>query len=284
MRCSKSFWVLVFVCVSLAAFGRERLTPYLVPDSVPNTGIGVIVLPGGSYSWHDMPNEGVSVARWLNRNGINAYVLQYRVAGVPAYVFGYRVLGIGHRWPDPIDDVLDALRYVYDHAAEDGVDTAKIGVMGFSAGGHLTMSSYCYNPYFRESASPSLRPKFLVPVYPVVTFRDEHLTHKRSRRAALGVWKQWDETLRDSLSIERHIGPDCPPTFLVCCKDDPTVHYENSLLLDAALTANKVPHTFLLFNTGGHGFGASETKGSPECRTWKQQFLRWVFALFGAND
>lgn len=296
--------ILLTLLATPAVLARERLTPYLVPDSVENTGIAVIVCPGGSYSWHDMQTEGVAVARWLNQNGINAYVLRYRVAGVPAYIFGYRVLGIGHRWPEPLEDVLDALNYVYAHADEHHVDTARIGVMGFSAGGHLTMSSYCYNPSFRDSVTPSFRPKFLAPIYPVVTFRDDAtppastsdsstltanrsslnrrvpLPHARSRRAALGVWQQWDMTLRDSLSIELHIGPDCPPTFLVACQDDPTVRYENSLLLDSALSANHVPHTFLLFRTGGHGFGASDTKGSPECRTWRPRFIDWVKGLF----
>ena len=256
-------------------FGRERLTPYLsAPEQ--NTGVAVIVCPGGSYSWLDIPTEGVAVCEWLRENGINAYLLRYRVASVPAYIFGFRVLGIGHKWPDMLTDVQDALRYVYDHAAEDGVDTSKIGVMGFSAGGHLTMSSYVLNP------SPSCLPKFLVPVYPVVSF-SEPVAHNRSRRGALGVWRQWNETLRDSLSIERHIRQDCPPVFMVACEDDPVVEFRNSLLLDSALTAGNVPHTFYRCQTGGHGFGASDTKGSPEARAWRPAFLSWLSTLFNVK-
>ena len=257
------------VCLAAVAAGkRERITPYLsAPER--NTGIAVIVCPGGSYSWLDMPTEGIGVAEWLQANGINAYVLRYRVATVPAYIFGFRVLGIGHKYPDMLTDVEDALRYVYERADSDGIDTTRIGVMGFSAGGHLTMSAWAYNrtPY---------RPKFLCPIYPVVTMSDPAYTHRRSRRGALGVWRQWNTAMQDSLSIERHITPDCPPVFLVNCEDDPVVRYQNSVLLDSALTANHVPHTYLRYHTGGHGFGASDTKGTTESQQWKQQFLLWI--------
>ena len=277
-------------------FGRERLTPYLA-DSATNTGIAVIVCPGGSYSWLDMGDEGSLACEWLRQNGINAYLLRYRVASVPAYIFGFRVLGIGHKWPDMLYDVQDALRYVYDHAAEHHVDTARIGVMGFSAGGHLALSSYAYSSP-NKGRQGRVLPSFLVPIYPVVTFSDNAslsdslsivhcplsisrpLVHKRSRRGALGVWNQWNETLRDSLSIERHIRPDCPPVFLVACEDDHVVDFRNSLLLDSALTANNVPHTFYRCQTGGHGFGVSDTKGSPESRAWRTAFLAWLRQLF----
>ena len=263
-------WLLLFLS---PLQGRERLVPFVLPDSTDRLRPAVIVCPGGSYSWHDMQTEGVLVAEWLNHNGFNAYVLRYRVATVPAYIFGFRVLGIGNKYPDMLNDVEDALRYVYEHAEEQHVDTNRIGVMGFSAGGHLTLSSFAFNhtPY---------RPKFLVPVYPVVTFSDPVLTHKRSRRGALGVWRQWNTQMQDSLSIEKHIRPDCPPVFLVACQDDPVVRYENSLLLDSALTANNVPHRFCLYTTGGHGFGASNTKGSDECRRWKDAFLSWFHTFF----
>jgi acetyl esterase/lipase len=141
--------------------------------------------------------------------------------------------------------------------------------MGFSAGGHLTMLSYLHNttPY---------KPKFLCPIYPVVTMNDERFAHKRSRRGALGVWRQFNHHMRDSLSIEDHITEDCPPVFLVNCKDDPIVKYQNSELLDSALTQKNVPHKYIQYETGGHGFGASEHKGTEECRNWKNEFLVWI--------
>ena len=140
--------------------------------------------------------------------------------------------------------------------------------MGFSAGGHLVMSA-------GELFTGGDRPAFIVPVYPVVTM-SAPCVHKRSRRGLLGDSRTRNKTLRDQLSLERHVPTDCPPVFLVNCVDDPIVDYRNSVLLDSALTAQQVPHQYVQFQTGGHGFGASETKGTQECRQWKQMFLEWI--------
>ena len=254
-------------------FGHRQptLTPFPAANE-NNTGTAVIVCPGGSYSWLDMKTEGIGVAQWLQKNGINAFVLQYSVANISAYVLGYRVLGIGNKYPKMLEDVQWALEQVYGAADSLDIDTARIGVMGFSAGGHLTMMSYTHN-------KTAYKPHFLCPMYPVVTFSDPHYAHRRSRRGALGVWGQWDKTMRDSLSIEQHISANCPPVFLVNCIDDPIVKYRNSELLDSALTVCQIPHTYLQYQTGGHGFGASETKGTEESRQWKQEFLLWISNL-----
>jgi len=252
------------------AKARVTLTPYLA-DPSENTGIAVIVCPGGSYSWHNTTTEFVEVGRWLQSQGINAFVLKYRVATVAAYCTGFRVLGIGNKYPDMLEDAEDALSYLYENADSLHLDTAKIGVMGFSAGGHLCMLSYTHNRTARK-------PAFLCPVYPVVSMSAD-CTHKRSRRGALGVWRQYNSEMRDSLSLEKHITPDCPPVFLVACQDDPVVEIRNSQLLDSALTANGVAHTYLEYKAGGHGFGAGvsgKTATEPECLTWKQQFIQWI--------
>lgn len=268
--------IIFFLCVLIiSAQGLSAKTPQLTPylaDSASNTGIAIVVCPGGSYSWLDMPTEGIGVAKWLQSHGINAFVLRYHVANITAYCFGYRVLGLGNHYPKMLNDVEWALQQVYEAADSLHIDTTRIGVMGFSAGGHLTMMSYTHNrtPYL---------PHFLCPVYPVVTFSDTRYAHTRSRRGALGVWGQWKQPMRDSLSIERHIPPHCPPVFLVNCQDDPIVHYRNSELLDSALTANNIPHRYIQYRTGGHGFGASDTKGSDECRQWKNEFLLWISNL-----
>lgn len=248
---------------------RVELTPYLVKDD--EKAPAVIVCPGGSYFWHDMVNEGSKVAQWLKANGISAFVLRYRTAYVPAFITHYRLLFRGNRYPDAINDLRQSLRLIKKHANEYRIDTTKIGVMGFSAGGHLVMSSV-------ELLPQSEWPAFVVPIYPVVSFVDP-CVHKRSRRGLLGDSREHNKRLRDSLSLERHVPKNCPPVFLINCKDDPIVNHRNAELLDSALTVNNVPHKFIQYKTGGHGFGASEVKGSAECRQWKTEFIKWFKTL-----
>lgn len=244
---------------------KVEMTPYLVPG---NNNPAIIVCPGGSYFWHDLDTEGHDVARWLLQNGISAFVLKYRTGGPMAFVTHYRLIFRGTRYPDPQDDLLQALRYVRNHAQEFGINPNALGAMGFSAGGHLVMSA-------AELFEASERPAFVAPIYPVVTMSHE-CVHKRSRRGLLGDSTTGNRTLCDSLSLERHVPRDCPPVFLVNCKDDPVVDYRNSVLLDSALTAQGVPHLYLQYQSGGHGFGVSDTKGTEECRQWKERFIKWI--------
>ncbi|MCF0202175.1 MAG: alpha/beta hydrolase [Bacteroidaceae bacterium] len=242
-----------------------ELYPYII-SGTNNTA--VIVCPGGSYFWHDMETEGHLVAKWLNSQGISAFVLNYRTATVPAFIFHYRIFFRGNRYPDAQDDLRQALKVVRDKSKEFGINPNAIGAMGFSAGGHLAMSSAELFP-FQE------RPDFLAIIYPVVSFTDD-CTHKRSRRGLLGENKKNNEYLTNLLSLEKHVPNNCPPVFLVNCKDDPIVHCHNSELLDSALSAKKQPHLYIQYQTGGHGFGASETKGTEECRQWKPAFIQWL--------
>ena len=247
---------------------KVRMAAYPVEGS---GNAAVIVCPGGSYYWHDMEHEGHEVGQWLQENGISAFVLKYRSAHVPAFLFRYRYIFRGNRYPDPQDDLLQALRYVKARADEYGIDSLRLGAMGFSAGGHLVMSA-------GELFDSSERPAFIAPIYPVVTLI-ENCTHVRSRRALLGDNKQHNRKMQDSLSLERHVPADCPPVFLVNCVDDPVVDYHNSVLLDSALTTQGVRHVYIQYQSGGHGFGASEEKGSVECRGWKTAFLEWLDEL-----
>lgn len=243
---------------------KVELTPYVVEGS---NNPAIIVCPGGSYFWHDTDTEGHEVARWLQENGISTFVLNYRTAYVPAFIFRYRYLFRGNRYPDPQDDLRRAIQLLKERAQEFRINSHQIGAMGFSAGGHLVMSAA---ELFEEEDKPA----FVVPVYPVVTMTHE-CVHKRSRRGLLGDNKKNNQALRDLLSLEKNVPANCPPVFLINCKDDPIVDYRNSELLDAALTAKNIPHTYIQYQTGGHGFGASETKGTEECREWKNEFLKW---------
>lgn len=259
---------------------RVTLTRYVAKATAGDTlaqkfkrkGVSVIVCPGGSYFWHDMQHEGIEVGEWLSQNGVEAFVLRYRTAYVPAFLTGFRWIFRGHRYPDAQNDLRRSLRIVRDSAESWGINAEHVGVMGFSAGGHLAMSS-------AEIFPRSEWPGFIVPVYPVVTM-SERCVHKRSRRALLGDNRKHNKKLRDSLSLERHVPNGCPPIFLVNCKDDPIVQYHNSELLDSALTHKNIPHRYIQYNTGGHGFGASETKGTKECRTWKKEFFVWLNNIY----
>ncbi len=255
------------------------LTPYIA-DGEDN--IAIIVCPGGSYFWLDKETEGHEVARWLNQHGVSAFVLEYRTAGVPAFITHYRIGSKGNKHPHMIQDLQRSIQLVRENSQKYNINPNKLGVMGFSAGGHLVLSSgVFYNTNFLSLhdiyPSVSLRPDFVVPIYPVVTFIDDCM-HKRSRRGLMGDAKIKQE-MCDSLSIEKKVHSSMPPIFLVNCKDDPIVKYKNSELLDSALTECGVPHVYIQYETGGHGFGMSEEKGTAECRVWKNNFLKWVKAI-----
>ncbi len=241
----------------------------------------VIVCPGGSYCWHDYGVEGVEVARWLSRHGFTAFVLNYRVQGKIPYVTHSRLLFRGNQHPDMITDMQRAIQYVRENSQQ--YDIKRVGAMGFSAGGHLVMSAATYfDTDFLARCSiqhnVSLRPDFVAPIYPVVSL-SHPVAHKRSRRALLGETGKGKQLMRDSMSLEKHVKADCPPVFLVNCKDDPVVKYYNSELLDSALTAMNIPHTYIQYKTGGHGFGASARKGTSESRQWMTAFLKWIDEL-----
>lgn len=171
-----------------------------------------------------------------------------------------------NHYPNALDDLREAVMEVRRKASEYSVDPSKVGVMGFSAGGHLVLNS---GEEVIEDQGISSLPSFIVSVYPVVTMTDETIVHKRSRKALLGKHRN-DSELRRRLSMELNIPSDMPPVFLVNCLDDPTVDYHNSVVMDNALTNSGIPHKYIQFPTGGHGFGTSSPKAD-----WFPLFLDW---------
>lgn len=294
-RITKYFAIILCLSMGLAVYGKDgfniwkgtacksdvRLTPYLAEG---DNNIACIVCPGGSYFWLDTKTEGTGVAKWLQSNGISAFVLEYRVGGVPGFITHYRLLSRGNRYPDMLQDVQRSIQLVRENASEYGIDPNKLGVMGFSAGGHLTTMA---GEFFDTDVlslvdvhpTVSLRPDYIVPIYPVVSFTDPSV-HKRSRRGALGEGKSISRGMKDSLSLEKHVRIDMPPTFLVNCVDDPIVKYQNSELLDSAMTAKGIPHKYIQYKTGGHGFGASPEKTTDEAIQWREEFLEWIKTVF----
>lgn len=255
---------------------KVAITPYLTGNPGDPS---VIVCPGGSYCWLDLYGEGTDVAEWFQAHGVNAFVLQYRTAGLAAYLTHYRFVARGNQTPDMICDLQRAIRWVRENSQSLGIDPSKVGVMGFSAGGHLAMTAAVYHSIdYTALATPSrvsLRPDFVVQVYPVVTMEGQYV-HRRSRRALLGEWGRFSGRKRHQWSIQDNIPSDCPPVFLVNCEDDPVVDWQNSSILDEALSWARVEHKYIRYRTGGHGFGVSSSPENEEYQNWKYEFLAWL--------
>lgn len=263
------FAVLMFPLTSFA--GGNGVTAY-----VPEGGElkkAVVICPGGSYFWLDKKTEGKNVAEWLCSKGIAAFVLDYKVAGGFNFITDMRFLYGGRCFPGALDDLRRAIREIRAEAVKYGVDPDGIGVMGFSAGGHLAMLSAEVDDC--PEGGISSKPDFVVSVYPVVTMSDERYVHRRSRRGFMGV-KSGNKALRDSFSLEKNVPEGCCPVFLVNCCDDSVVDWHNSVLLDEALTDKGISHEYLCFPSGGHGFGLMPTITGTGTPDWGGAFLKWL--------
>ena len=207
-------------------------------------GTGVVVCPGGGYTHLSMEKEGSDVAKWLNSLGISAFVLKYRLGAN------------GYQHPAPMEDGQRAIRLVRANAEKWHVDPNRIGMMGFSAGGHLTST---VGTHF-DSGHPddadlveraSCRPDFLVLIYPVISMTIPQ-THSGSKKALLGA--NPDPELVKNLSNELQVTTETPPTFLVATNADTTVPAENSVQFYLALRKAKVPAELHIWEEGKHGF------------------------------
>lgn len=266
------------------------LTPYLPERTAADApSPAVVICPGGSYFWLDLEHEGRMVARWLQEQGFAAFLLEYRTAGWFNFAFHTRSVLRGHHYPAMVEDIQRAIQLVRENAAAYDVNPGRIGAMGFSAGGHLVMLSavLCDMDFLAPlgvECKVSLRPDFVAPIYPVVTLEDREFVHCRSRRGLLGVDNESDKALRALLSVERHVTGSTPPVFLLNCLDDPVVDYRNAELLDSALTANKVRHSYVQYQKGGHGFGADRRKFSDETSRWQETFITWIKSIFDDEE
>jgi acetyl esterase/lipase len=247
-----------------SAQDRPTLTAYPLPAG-RGSGAAVVILPGGGYQHLAMEKEGYAVARWLNTLGIAAFVVQYR-------------LGPTYHHPSELMDAQRAIRTVRSRAAQLGIDPAKIGIMGFSAGGHLASTAGTHFDAGNPRASDpidraSSRPDFMILGYPVITLKDPY-AHKGSRTYLLGA--NSDPALVASLSNETQVTKDTPPTFLVHTSDDSTVPVENSILFYQALHRAGVPAELHIFETGPHGFGLGGR--NPVLSTWPFILESWLRA------
>ncbi|MCU6709700.1 alpha/beta hydrolase [Paenibacillus sp. J5C_2022] len=238
---------------------RPAITAYFA-EKKGSKQPAVVVLPGGAYHAH-APHEGEPIARWLNTLGITAFVLEYRVAP--------------YRHPVPLMDAKRALRLIRSRAEAWDLDPTRLGVLGFSAGGHLasTVGIQYDNGDMNaidEVDRFSCRADFMILCYPVITMGE--FGHDGSRLHLLGE-NPTNECIQ-LLSSERQVAEDTPPTFLWHTSDDSAVPVENALLLAGALSRCKVPFELHSYQTGSHGLGLAESH--PEARTWPDLCSRWL--------
>ncbi len=245
------------------AVDKPKLTVYRAEGG---NGAAVVVCPGGGYGRLAADHEGKQVAEWLNTLGVSAFVLQYR-------------LGPRYRHPAPLQDAQRAIRMVRARAAAWGVDPSRIGIMGFSAGGHLASTAATHFDAGEASAddpvarAPS-RPDFAVLVYPVISMQDG-VTHAGSRQNLLG--ESPDPALVELLSNERQVTPRTPPSFLFHTADDPAVPAANSILFFEALRRAGVPAELHVFAHGAHGLGLAPS--DPALSPWPKLCALWMKGL-----
>lgn len=244
------------------AVDKPALFVHLAPADKAN-GAAVVVCPGGGYGHLAMGHEGHDVAAWLNSLGVSAFVLQYRLA--PRY---------GH--PAPLQDAQRAIRTVRARSKEWKIDPQRLGLMGFSAGGHLASSAATHFETGKTDADDpiervSSRPDVLILAYPVISFTAP-FTHVGSRKNLLG--EQPDPALVENLSNEKQVTKDTPPTFMFHTGEDTGVPPENSVAFYQALRAAKVPAELHIYEKGGHGLGLAPK--DPVLATWPARCAAWL--------
>ncbi len=242
------------------------LTIYL-PEAQKAVGTGVVIVPGGGYGGVAINHEGHDIAKWFNSMGIAGFIVDYR----------HRGKGYGH--PAPLQDASHAVQTVRTQAGEFGVDPQRIGIIGFSAGGHLASTVGTHvDPGKPDAEDPiarvSSRPDFMILCYPVIAF-DEPYTHKGSQHNLLG--KDAPVELVQEFSNEKQVTADTPPTFLFQTDEDKGVPAENAVMFYLALRKAGVPAELHSFQTGRHGLGLA--KGTLGTELWPMACEAWLKGL-----
>ena len=249
---------------------RQVKTPTLTaffPNQENNSGVVMIICPGGGYRHLAIHKEGYQTAKWLNTQGITAFVLKYRLPVSEDLKIPYKA---------PLQDLQRSIKLIRSQAATWEIDPDKIGVMGFSAGGHLAASA---GTHFEEDWSNigdeldtlSCRPNFMVLMYPVISFKPP-IASKSSGKNLLG--SHTDEALIEHFSLENHVTLGTPPTFLVATDDDTAVPVENSLLFYQRLRKYHIRSALHVFPKGGHGFGLGN--GNEGVGQWPELLISWM--------
>lgn len=230
-----------------------------LPEKEKAKGLAVVVIPGGSYGVVVYQGEGVSTARELAKNGIAAFVLKYRLPND---------LIMNDKKNGPLQDAQQAIKYLRENAVKWGIDPNKIGIMGFSAGGHLasTAATHFKSEFIENKNKTSLRPDFQIVVYPVISMSDK-LTHRDSRNNLLG--NNPSEEIIKLFSNELQVDSTTPPTYITHAADDKLVDVDNSLEYFQQLRKHNVPVEMHIYPKGGHGFIFRHD-------SWMEPLLKWL--------
>jgi acetyl esterase/lipase len=248
---------------------RSVIAPTLTAFFPPKDraqGAAVIICPGGGYSYLVMNQEGTEVADSFVKKGVAAFVLKYRLPNDS--IMTNKTIG-------PLQDALQAIKMVRERAAEWQIDPARIGIIGFSAGGHLasTASTHFNDKVIENKNNTSVRPDFSILVYPVISFSDS-LSHKGSRRQLLG--KDTASLAKvDFYSNEKQVTAATPPTFLLHATNDRTVLVGNSISFYEALVRYGVKAEMHIYAAGGHGFGMHNRTTTDN---WWDRCINWMIA------
>jgi acetyl esterase/lipase len=241
---------------------NPTLTAFYPPKEKAN-GTAVIICPGGGYGSLAITYEGYDVAGWFNQIGVTAFVLKYRLPNDK--IMQNKIVG-------PLQDIQESIRTIRRNAKEWGIDPNKIGVLGFSAGGHLASTAAThYNDKVYDSDATSARPDFAVLVYAVISMIGKD-THAGSTRSLLG--KNADIKLLEEYTNNLQVTKDTPPAFLVCAQDDKAVPIINSVNYFIAMNQNNIPGELHVYEKGGHGFGLAEKGGSESA--WPEALKKWL--------
>ena len=237
-----------------------------LPEKGKETGAAVIICPGGGYSVVVYQGEGVSTAKEFAKNGIAAFVLKYRLPNEAIMT---------DKTTGPLQDAQQAIKLLRENAVKWNVDPSKIGIMGFSAGGHLasTVATHFEKVLIENSKGTSLRPDFQVVVYPVISMQ-QNLTHRDSRKQLLG--EQPSQQLIDLFSNELQVKDNTPPAYITHAADDTTVDVDNSIGYFEALRKHKVQVEMHIYPKGNHGFVFGR-KG------WMIPLLEWIGTITNTN-
>jgi acetyl esterase/lipase len=240
-----------------------ELIPYFPAKGKAN-GTAIIICPGGGYANLSMENEGFSIARKFVETGITTFILKYRLPSDAIMVD--KTIG-------PLQDAQRAIQLVRQRAAEWGINPAKVGMIGFSAGGHLasTAATHFDKAVITNKDNISLRPDFIMLLYPVISFGE--MAHKGSMRNLLG--DNPTTAMLDQYSNEKQVKTNTPITFIVQAEDDKTVPVENSLMFYYALLAKKIPAEMHIYPKGGHGFGLNNKTTKDN---WFNSATNWLDA------